>query len=142
MIRVVDASVAAKWVVTEPGSEAARRVLATAGPLIAPDLLVAEVGNVLWQKSARGLVGSTQAREALVWLPELFDRLFDAATLAPRAIEIAIEFREPLHDCLYVALAEAAGPDCRLVTADRDLRELALRAGLPAGRVELLEKAV
>lgn len=138
MIRVVDASVAAKWVVAEPGSDAARRVLAAKGPLIAPDLLVAEVGNVLWKKAGRGLVGSDQAREALVWLPELFDRLFDAAALAPRAIEIAIAHAEPLYDCLYVALAESAGPDCRLVTADRGLRELALQAGLPAARVELV----
>jgi predicted nucleic acid-binding protein len=139
LIRVVDASVAAKWVVAEPGSDAARRVLAAKGPLIAPDLLVAEVGNVLWKKAGRGLVGTDQAREALVWLPELFDRLFDAAALAPRAIEIAIAYAEPLSDCLYVALAELAGPDCRLVTADRGLRELALQAGLPATRVELVQ---
>jgi predicted nucleic acid-binding protein len=138
VIRVVDASVATKWLVAEAGSDASRRVLARAGPLIAPDLLIAEVANVLWNKAARGLVGNGQAHEALVWLPELFDRLFDSAALAPRALEIARACKATVYDALYVALAESAGPDSQLVTADRGQGDLALRAGLPAGRIRTL----
>lgn len=137
-MRVVDASVAAKWVVAEVGSDAARRVLEGPGPLIAPDLLVAEVGNVLWKKVTRKAMTRRHAQEAMVWLPELFDRLFDSAALAPRALEIAIAHGATVYDSLYVALAEAAGSDAVLVTADAGLHSLAGRAGLIRQRVALL----
>jgi predicted nucleic acid-binding protein len=137
-MRVVDASVAAKWVVAEVGSDAARRVLEGPGPLIAPDLLVAEVGNVLGKKVARKAISRRHAQEAMVWLPELFDRLFDSAALAPRALEIAVEHGATVYDSLYVALAEAAGGDAVLVTADTDLSALASKAGLPRQRIALV----
>jgi predicted nucleic acid-binding protein len=137
-MRVVDASVAAKWVVAEAGSDAARRVLEGPGPLIAPDLLVAEVGNVLWKKVSRRAITRRHAQEALIWLPELFDRLFDSAALAPRALEIAAEHGATVYDSLYVALAEAAGSDAVLVTADAGLGELAGKVGLHRQRVALL----
>jgi predicted nucleic acid-binding protein len=137
-MRVVDASVAAKWLVAEPGSDAARRVLEGPGPLIAPDLLIAEVGNVLWKKVTRRAINRRHAQEAIIWLPELFDRLFDSAALAPRALEIAVEHGATVYDSLYVALAEAAGSDAVLVTADPDLHSLADNAGLPRQRIALL----
>jgi predicted nucleic acid-binding protein len=137
-MRVVDASVAAKWVVAEAGSDAARRVLEGPGPLIAPDLLVAEVGNVLWKKVSRRAITRRHAQEALIWLPELFDRLFDSAALAPRALEIAVEHGATVYDALYVALTEAAGSDAVLVTADAGLGELAGKVGLHRQRVALL----
>jgi len=43
---VVDASVAAKWLVTEPLSDKALDVLGSSEELYAPDLLLAEVGNI------------------------------------------------------------------------------------------------
>lgn len=132
MIRVIDASVAAKWVVEEDGSPAARRVLEQPGSLIAPDLLIAEVGNVLWKKQKRGSISSAQAREAIVWLPEFFDRLFDSATLATRALELAVSHDITVCDALYVVLAEAAGDGCQLVTADQGMADLARRAGVAA----------
>ena len=42
---VVDASVAVKWLVEEPGSAEARELLAGEDSLLAPDLLVPEVCN-------------------------------------------------------------------------------------------------
>lgn len=137
-MHVVDASVAAKWVVAEAGSDAARRVLEGPGPLIAPDLLIAEVGNVLWKKVSRRAITRRHAQEAIIWLPELFDRLFDSAALAPRALEIAVEHGATLYDSLYVALAEAAGGEAVLVTADPELRALATRAGMPRRRLMLM----
>jgi predicted nucleic acid-binding protein len=137
-MRVVDASVAAKWVVAEAGSDAARRVLEGPGPLIAPDLLIAEVGNVLWKKVTRKAITRRHAQEAIIWLPELFDRLFDSAALAPRALEIAVEHGATVHDSLYVALVEAAGGEAVLVTADAGLGTLAGKAGLPRQRIAVL----
>jgi predicted nucleic acid-binding protein len=51
---VVDSSIVIKWFVTEPLSKEARRVLegyqSGALTLIAPDLLSAEIGNIVWKK--------------------------------------------------------------------------------------------
>ena len=45
MTLVVDANVAIKWFVEESRSDAARAVLASGEPLVAPDLVVPEVCN-------------------------------------------------------------------------------------------------
>jgi predicted nucleic acid-binding protein len=42
---VVDASVALKWVLDEPGDREARAIIETREALIAPELIVAEVGS-------------------------------------------------------------------------------------------------
>ena len=46
---VIDASIAIKWVVEEPGTAAALSLLEKAR-LIAPELLLAECANILWKK--------------------------------------------------------------------------------------------
>ena len=46
---VVDASVAAKWVLEEPGSDWARGLRMIGAQLMAPNLLCAECGNALWR---------------------------------------------------------------------------------------------
>jgi len=51
---VVDAGVVVKWYIPESGSDRAAALLETDRRLIAPDLLLAEVANVLW-KSRREL---------------------------------------------------------------------------------------
>jgi predicted nucleic acid-binding protein len=47
---VVDSSVAVKWYLPENGSERAASLLEAAIRLVAPDLLIPEVGNVLWTR--------------------------------------------------------------------------------------------
>lgn len=129
MTIVVDASVAAKWLVAEDGSDAARAVLASGEPLIAPDLVVAEVGNVLWKKHRSREVTTEQAQTAAATLPTLFDRLVPALDLVLEALILSVEADHPLYDSLYVVLArrEAAA----LATLDVRLGALALREGVP-----------
>ena len=54
---VVDASVVIKWHVEEVHSAAARELLDDGGPeMHAPELLLPEVGNILWKKIRRAEV--------------------------------------------------------------------------------------
>ncbi len=53
---VVDASVVIKWFIEENLSAEAEAILGHGEPLFAPDLLLAEIGNVLWKKVIRGEV--------------------------------------------------------------------------------------
>jgi predicted nucleic acid-binding protein len=62
---VVDASVAVKWFIPESHAEAAARLLSTPHELLAPDLIWAEVGNVLWKKWRRNEISRDDARDLL-----------------------------------------------------------------------------
>lgn len=118
---VVDASVAVPWAVPEPGDEAALRIrdafAAGRVELLAPGLFVAEAANALWKKCRlRGELTEQEARHALGLLLAALPELVPEAPLAPQAMELAITYRHPVYDCLYVALA--LRERCPLVTAD------------------------
>jgi predicted nucleic acid-binding protein len=115
---VIDASVAIKWVVQEPGSAAALAL--RRGRLLAPDLLIAECANILWKKARLG--EHTQA-EALVAARLLEHADIELAPMRPllhRATELSIALGHPAYDCFYLALAETRS--CAMVTADERLR--------------------
>ncbi len=105
MTLVVDASVACKWFFPEPGTAEAREVLATAGTLIAPDLIVAEVANVAWKRERSDDITLRHAREALRGLARTIDHLVPMSELAESAVALAAALDHPAYDCLYLALA-------------------------------------
>lgn len=61
-------------------------------------------------------------------LPLSFDRLVATAPLSSRALQFAMRFGHPTHDCFSVALAEDASAP--LVTDDQRMLDLAKQAGL------------
>ncbi len=115
MILVVDASVAAKWYFQEEDSAAAE-ALEFSARLIAPEVILAEVGNVLWKRYRRGDLDYQQLSRAITHLPEALSKLLPIRPLFERAMHIAARLDHPVYDCIYLALAELGeGP---LVTAD------------------------
>lgn len=116
---VVDSSVAAKWFLREPGTEEAEGLLAGSAPLVAPDLVLAEVANALWKNARRG--GAERFAPALRRLPGLFARLFPMTGLEQDAFDLALRRNHPVYDCFYVALARRERAP--LVTADARLAE-------------------
>ncbi len=128
---VVDASVAVKWYVPEDGSREAAELLTGRRPLLAPDLLVPEVGNILWKKVRRGALPIADAESMLhLFVSGLPLTLHSASLLIGTALTIAIGFQRTVYDALYLALAESE--DCQVVTADQRLVN-ALR-GTPLAR--------
>jgi predicted nucleic acid-binding protein len=116
---VVDASVAAKWLVTESLSDKALTLLGGSDDFIAPDLFLPEVGNILWKKARAGDLTPAMASERFRALQSMGVALVPSAGIADRALAIALEYRRTVYDALYLALAEAEG--CRFVTADERL---------------------
>ena len=113
MIRVVDASVAVRWVVAEPLSDEAVALLTQKAKLVAPELLRLEASNALVRKFRLGTLPEALARAALTTLSGHLDagllELVPDSELAPRAVELAIQLKHPVYDCLYLALAERTG---------------------------------
>jgi len=117
MTYVVDASVAIKWFVRENLRDHAMALLDHhGGDLDAPDLLLAEVGNIAWKKCRRGEMSAEQCRLAVAETEECLAMVHPSAALAGRALDIALVLDHPVYDCVYIACAEATGRTC--VTAD------------------------
>lgn len=134
MTLIVDASVAIKWGVEEAGSDAAHVLLARS-PLIAPDLIAAEVANALWKKGLRGEVAEGQMGYSFDACLRSIDELVSTRDLAERALDLAMLLKHPAYDCFYLALTEARGGT--FVTADARLLALLAQGGW-AGRFEAL----
>jgi predicted nucleic acid-binding protein len=114
---VVDASVAVKWYLPEQGSREANVILRSSDRLLAPDLLVTELGNVLWKKVRRGeLLPADAAQIAQAFVVRCPVDLRPSSVLLPAALDVATRFDRTLYDALYLALAVAE--TCPLVTAD------------------------
>lgn len=120
---VVDASVAAKWLAPEAESDAAEALLEA--DLNAPDLLYAEVANILWKKTARGEMTAHAADLGARWLLQVPMRVHDSAGLLLPTMALSRRLGHPAYDCFYLALAVQSG--CRLVTADRRLHARCMR---------------
>lgn len=116
---VVDASVVIKWFVPEIHAEQAVRWLSSGHPLLAPDLLFAEVGNILWKKTIREGLSEADARRVRRALGKLPLLTISTRELSEAALDLALALRCSVYDALYVALAIAE--DALLVTADRKL---------------------
>jgi predicted nucleic acid-binding protein len=115
---VVDASVALKWVVGEPGATEAA-ALRRADQLLAPDLITAECANALWKMVRRAEITFEEALMAARILERAEIDLRPMRDLLAAATRLAVALDHPAYDCIYLALAEIEG--CPFVTADERL---------------------
>jgi predicted nucleic acid-binding protein len=115
---VVDASVALKWFIAEPDSADAVN-LRRAERLLAPDLIVPEVGNALWKAARRGELSADEVAVAARLMEQSDVELRPMRALLRPAMSLALALDHPVYDCVYLALA--AEQDCALVTADEQL---------------------
>ncbi len=120
MTVVVDASVAIRWLFPVSRRTGADDLIRSGGPLIAPDLIVAEITNAAWKFVEFEGLPRAAATTILAATARGFDELVPSATLTERALQIAIDLHHPAYDCFYLSLAEAR--QCQMVTADDRLR--------------------
>jgi len=116
---VVDASVAVKWFLSEAHSQHARSILDGDHDMLAPDLLIAEFGNVLWKRIRAGDITEEEAAAALNGLLVTPLQLRSSSALIVPALDIANRMQRSVYDALYLALAVTE--NARLVTADGKL---------------------
>jgi predicted nucleic acid-binding protein len=133
MTTVVDASVAVKWILPEPGSSAAAALRDEDPNLIAPSFVTAEISSALWKAIQRGTLdrsdGIAAIEAALIW----FQAVIPLEHLRARALALAIDLRHPIYDCFYLALAERESAP--LVTADETLIAAARKAKIKVRRI-------
>ena len=115
---VIDASVAVKWFVLEPGTAEAEMLFQADDERAAPEHILIEVGQALLRQHFAGLITVDHCRPALEQIPRLA-RLFRTEALAADALEIAASARCSIYDAVYVAAADRW--DASVVTADAKL---------------------
>ena|ERR1043165_3549649 len=120
---VVDSSVAVKWFVAEPYSTEARRILDAYqnGTLsfLAPDLINAEFGNIIWKKHLFQGLAVSDAQDILDKFRLLQVTLTPTGELLKDAYRIAVTHQRTVYDALYLALG--IRENCQVVTADEKL---------------------
>lgn len=123
---VVDASVAAKWLLPVAGEgllDQANRLAALHArrelQLLAPDLIEAEIGNVLWKAVRRNRISRTDAGNSLRNFAALAIQVIPTSDLLDQALQIAVDCDRSFYDSLYIALALSTKTE--LITADERL---------------------
>ena len=120
---VVDSSVVAKWILPEPDSAQAERLITEVAlkgeRLIVLDLAFVEVTNAVWKRYHRGLATLDETRQFLDDLLQSPVDVEPAVRLLKPALEIAAKYHRAVYDALFVALCQDLG--LQGVTADEPL---------------------
>ena len=98
---------------------------------IAPELIIAEIGNAAWKKRSRNEIDVVSAIFVVRHAPLVFASLVSTIDLAESAMRLSATLLHPIYDCFYLVLAEREGApivsaDARL--ADRQCRCTATRS--------------
>jgi predicted nucleic acid-binding protein len=101
---VVDSSVAIKWFVVEPYSVEAHYILegyqTGTLTLLAPDLLFAEVGNIVWKKHRFQSLAAEDAQEILAAFRLVTFVVTSSAALLEEAYRLAVAHQRTVYDAL------------------------------------------
>jgi predicted nucleic acid-binding protein len=122
---VVDASVAAKWLLPEVGTPAALELQEGPDQLFAPDLIRPEVAGSItrrvWAENAKERLALANVKARCDKWFQLQERatisLLPESDLLQEAVRLSIAIKQTLPDCLYLTAARHLGAG--LITADR-----------------------
>ena len=114
---VIDASVLIKWYVPEIHSDEAELLIDDRFDIHAPELIIAEFGNILWKKCKLGELSSD---ESLILADEMVKDDITFHTHVPllrESLRQALATGQTIYDWTYLILAHSI--EAKFVTADR-----------------------
>ncbi|MGO9464974.1 MAG: type II toxin-antitoxin system VapC family toxin [Isosphaeraceae bacterium] len=116
----LDSNIGVKWLLQEDQSDKARDVrdgyLRGLHELLAPDIFTVECAHAFTRAQRQGRVTTAEVNAFMADLLTTLPQFHPHQLLLPRAIEISLQVRHGVYDCLYIALAERER--CQLLTAD------------------------
>jgi len=132
---VLDANVAAKWILPRGGEPLVEQALELLHQyeraevrILVPDLFWSEIANVIWKAVRQERLAASNAHQALLDLRSRRLPTVPAFSLLDQALALAIAFERSVYDSIYLALATES--KATLVTADEKLAN-AVAAKLP-----------
>ena len=132
---IVDSNIVVKWFVAEDDSDTAL-ALRLQDELFAPDIMLIEYRNALLKKVRRQAISPDEARRAEREIDSAEITILPSAPLLNDAFQLALDLREPIYDCIYLAAAIVS--DRVLVTADQRFAAKVQGADGASDRIKLL----
>jgi len=133
---VLDASVVVKWFVPEIYEAEAKSLLNPANQFSAPDLLFAEIANVMSMKVRRGDMAEEKAQRLVTDLHSIPIATVPCRELARETCMLAMATGRSAYDAMYLALAIML--DTRLITDDQRLANAIRARPLLAPHIQFL----
>src|SRR4051812_25291685 len=109
---VVDSSVVAKWVLSEPDEDKAESLLdaeRSGTKLVVLDLAFTEVASAIWKQHRLRRMSHDDAMAVLHDLFECALTIEQGISLVPSSLEIAMKYNRSVYDALFVALVSKTG---------------------------------
>lgn len=119
MTAVLDVSAAIEILLQKEKKELFNATYEKASWIIAPDLYVAELSNVLWKYYKAGLISHTECIQYVEDGIELIDDFFESKDLWKEALGEGIKNTHSVYDMYYAVLARRN--DATLITNDGQL---------------------
>ncbi|MGB3201585.1 MAG: type II toxin-antitoxin system VapC family toxin [Nodosilinea sp.] len=120
---VVNSSVAIKWFVPQVHSDKARQILSTYQEgqleLLAPDLIYAEIGNIVWKLNRFQELAEQDAEDILETFQLISFSITPSSLLLHDAYHFAKNHQRTVYDSLYMTLS--LWQQCLFVTSDSKL---------------------
>ncbi len=117
---VVDSGISVKWFIEEDDSDIAQLIYDEyeSGNLLflAPDLIYAEFGNIIWKKLIFKNLDPQEANFAIQKFKKISFTLTPITALFDEAFQIAVKYKRTFYDSLYLALS--VKENCEFVTAN------------------------
>lgn len=102
---VIDASVAAKWLFLEPGSEYAKLLLSQFEHFYAPSLFEIELDSIITKRCREKEINREEAWQKKEEAQKLPVHYIDYTDISEAAIEISITLPVTVYDAAYIATA-------------------------------------
>ncbi len=102
---VLDASIAAKWIFLESGSEEAEKVLNDQDHFTVPDLFYLEMDAIIGKKYRKKELSGEEVHQKREFVRELSVDVVYLHILSDLAFDISISLPVTIYDALYLALA-------------------------------------
>ena len=117
---VVDSGISVKWFIAETDSAVALEILKDYRnekiSFLAPNLIYAEFGNIIWKKQIFQGLDPLDADLAIQEFKKISFIITPIPTLFDDAYRIAVKYKRTFYDSLYLALS--VKENCAFVTAD------------------------
>lgn len=122
MIIILDVSAAIEILFQREKSSLFSELYSKAGWIIAPDLFVAEITNVLWKYYKAGLITHEDCIQYVQDGLDMVDDFIDANTLWKESLSEGIKNNHSIYDMYYLVLTRRN--DGTLITNDTALAEI------------------
>ena len=123
MIEVIDVSAAIEIMFLKEKSAKFITEFRKGNWIIAPDLYVSELSNVIWKYHKAKVISHDECIQYVEDGLNMIDDFFDAKEYWKEALAEGIKYNHSIYDMYYAILARRN--DARLITNDKELAEIA-----------------